>query len=116
MGGGKLTPMLKQYHEIKRRYPGTDVYIHYIDLRGPYRGFEEFYEAAKAEGIDFVRLTPEVLSRALEPFPVNVRTLDGLHLATMEYLRDEGESIELATFDARMIAAARSLGIAIYQA
>jgi heterodisulfide reductase subunit A len=41
--------------EIKRRYPKTNVYIHYIDLRGPYRGFEEFYEQAKEMGISFVR-------------------------------------------------------------
>jgi heterodisulfide reductase subunit A len=41
--------------EIKKLHPDTDVYIHYIDLRGPYRGFEEFYEQAKAEGIKFVR-------------------------------------------------------------
>ena len=66
------------------------------------------------DSIDFVRLTPEVLARALDPFPMNVRTLDGLHLATMEYLRGEGASIELATFDSRMIVAARALGIAIY--
>jgi hypothetical protein len=73
--------------------------------------------AARAyfEGIDFVRLTPKVLARALDPYPVNVRTLDGLHLATVEYLRGEGESIELATFDYRMIAAARALDIAIYR-
>jgi len=71
---------------------------------------------AYLEGIDFVRLTPQVLARALDPFPVNVRTLDGLHLATIEHLRAEGESVELATFDTRMIAAARALGVTIYQA
>jgi hypothetical protein len=52
---------------------------------------------------------------ALRPFPVEVRTLDGLHLATVEYLRSDGASIELATFDTRMTTAARGLGIAIYQ-
>jgi predicted nucleic acid-binding protein len=64
--------------------------------------------------VQFIDLAPRVLERALRPFPVEVRTLDGLHLATVEYLRGEGASIELATFDARMIAAARALGIAIY--
>lgn len=65
-------------------------------------------------GVNLVRPTPDVLARALQPFPIHVRTLDGLHLATIEYLRGNGEAIELATFDARMIAAARALGIAIY--
>lgn len=67
------------------------------------------------EKVTLLDLTPHVLRRALRPFPVSVRTLDGLHLATIEYLNGEGESIELATFDTRMIIAARALGIAIYQ-
>jgi len=67
------------------------------------------------EAIEFVELTPRVLSRALMPFPLEVRTLDRLHLATADYLRSEGENIELATYDARILAAARALGIAIYE-
>jgi hypothetical protein len=63
--------------------------------------------------VSLVDLTPNVLARALRPFPIDVRTLDGLHLATVEYLRGEGETIELATFDARMIAAARALEITV---
>jgi predicted nucleic acid-binding protein len=70
---------------------------------------------ALLQKIAFLDLTPDVLRRALRPFPVSVRTLDGLHLATAEYLTGEGESIELATHDVRMIAAARALGIAIYE-
>ena len=49
------TYAIGQAREIKRMNPDADVYIHYIDLRGPYRGFEEFYDAAKEEGINFVR-------------------------------------------------------------
>jgi heterodisulfide reductase subunit A len=49
------TYAIGQAREIKRINPDADVYIHYIDLRGPYRGFEEFYQAAKEEGINFVR-------------------------------------------------------------
>jgi len=41
--------------EVKRLHPDTEVYIHYIDLRGPYRGFEEFYAEAREMGIKFVR-------------------------------------------------------------
>lgn len=64
--------------------------------------------------IHLLELSPTVLLRALNPFPVSVRTLDALHLATIEHLRVEGEAVELATFDKRMIAAARALGISIY--
>ena len=49
------TYAIGQAMEIKRRYPDTDVYIHYMDLRGPYRGFEEFYEESKKVGVNFVR-------------------------------------------------------------
>ncbi len=49
------TYALGQAMEIKKRYPDTDVYIHYMDLRGPYRGFEEFYEETKKAGVNFVR-------------------------------------------------------------
>jgi len=54
------------------------------------------------------------LARALQPFPVVVRTPDGLHLATIEFLRAGGQDIELASYDRRLIAGARALGIAIY--
>jgi len=49
------TYAIGQARELKKLIPDADVYIHYIDLRGPYRGFEEFYDAAKQEGIQFVR-------------------------------------------------------------
>jgi predicted nucleic acid-binding protein len=61
--------------------------------------------------IDFVELSRDCLRRALDPYPVPVRTLDGLHLATMARLREDGEVVELATYDNRLAAAARVLGI-----
>lgn len=43
--------------------------------------------------VDLVELTPDVLARALEPFPVHVRTLDAIHLATMLFsMRMRGRS------------------------
>jgi hypothetical protein len=58
-------------------------------------------------------LSDSVLRRALEPFPHHIRTLDGLHLATMEYLRRNGETVELASYDNRMIAVARAMGFGV---
>ena len=63
------------------------------------------------DGLTFEELDRDVLGRALEPFPVRVRTLDALHLATLEYLRVRGQRIELATFDRRMADAASAIGI-----
>ncbi|MEM2869166.1 MAG: CoB--CoM heterodisulfide reductase iron-sulfur subunit A family protein [Thermoplasmata archaeon] len=49
------TYAIGQAREIRKLHPQTEVFVHYIDLRGPYRGFEEFCEQAKAEGVVFVR-------------------------------------------------------------
>ena len=64
--------------------------------------------------VPLLELSDDVLARATEPYPVPVRTLDGLHLATVEHLRRRGESIALATYDARLTTAARALGVEIY--
>lgn len=64
--------------------------------------------------VEFIALETSALSRALEPFPVHVRTLDALHLATMDYLRSRGQAIELLSYDQRMLAAAQAMGIAVY--
>jgi predicted nucleic acid-binding protein len=64
--------------------------------------------------IALLELTPSVLARALEPFPVPVRTLDALHLASAEFLRQQGQEVLIATYDARMIEASRRLGITAY--
>ena len=50
------------------------------------------------------------LARALEPFPVSLRTLDALHLATMDFLRRSEESVELASYDYSLLASAQALG------
>jgi predicted nucleic acid-binding protein len=64
-------------------------------------------------GVELIELIEPVLARALEPFPVAVRTLDALHLATADFLRRSGERIELASFDNRLLGAARVLGMTI---
>lgn len=64
-------------------------------------------------GIQLFDMSEPVLARALEPWPVPLRTLDALHLATADYLRRQGESVELASYDTRLLAAARALGIAV---
>ena len=40
-----------------------------------------------------------------------VRTLDALHLASVEFLRGRGQSIELASYDDRLLSTARAMGI-----
>ena len=62
----------------------------------------------------FIELEPPVLARALEPFPTPVRTLDALHLASIEFMRSRHQTVELLTYDERLFAAAQTLGIPRY--
>jgi predicted nucleic acid-binding protein len=68
---------------------------------------------AVMERVALIELAPAVLARALDPFPAPVRTLDALHLASIEFLRAQNQTVELATYDRRLAAAARALGIAL---
>jgi predicted nucleic acid-binding protein len=61
--------------------------------------------------VALVELAPPVLARALEAFPKPVRTLDALHLASMEFIRAQGQAVELASYDDRLLSVARELGI-----
>jgi hypothetical protein len=42
---------------------------------------------------------------------VPVRTLGALRLATMDFVQGHGQAIELASYDARLLAGARALRI-----
>ncbi len=56
--------------------------------------------------LSLLEMARPVLARALEPFPVAVRTLDALHLASIEFLRAQGQDVVLASYDERMLEAA----------
>lgn len=81
------------------------------------RGLKHSHDAVRGllTRINFLELDPPRLARAREPFPVTVRTLDALHLATIEYVRQDQAPVELASFDRRMLDAARALNIPVYQ-
>jgi predicted nucleic acid-binding protein len=64
--------------------------------------------------VALLELVSPVLTRALEPFPRPVRTLDALHLASTEFLRERQPAIQLATYDSRQAAAAKAMGIALF--
>ncbi|HEY7246370.1 MAG TPA: PIN domain-containing protein [Xanthobacteraceae bacterium] len=61
-----------------------------------------------------IELAPAVLARALEPFPAPLRALDALHVASIQFLRQHGQTVELATYDERMLAAAQALHIPLF--
>ena len=72
-------------------------------------------EEARAliQRIALIELAAPVLERALEPFAVPVRTLDALHLASIAFLLGRGQTVELASYDDYLLAAAQALGVPI---
>ena len=66
------------------------------------------------EAIDLVLLRPAVLSRASEPMPMPLGTLDALHLATALIWRDRiGPLPVMATHDSALGLAARAFGFEV---
>jgi predicted nucleic acid-binding protein len=65
--------------------------------------------------VSLLELSPLVLGRALEPFPQPVRTLDALHLASFEFLRERRPDLRLATYDERMRGVARRLKLRLFE-
>ena len=63
--------------------------------------------------VNLLEMSTAVLGRALQPFTRPVRTLDALHLATMDFLRVQGLKPALATYDVRLAAAAVGEGFAL---
>jgi predicted nucleic acid-binding protein len=64
------------------------------------------------EAVDLVLLQRSVLSRASEPFPTPLGTLDALHLATALLWREQsGKDLVMATHDAGLALAARAFGL-----
>ena len=66
------------------------------------------------EAVDLVLLQRPILSRASEPLPTPLGTLDALHLATALVWRDRtGQTLVMATHDGSLALVARSFGIEV---
>jgi hypothetical protein len=67
-------------------------------------------EEARAllQRVALIELTPPVLERALEPFPIPMRTLDALHFASITFLLRRDQTVELASYEDRLVASAQA--------
>jgi hypothetical protein len=76
---------------------------------------ESHGDAARAliGSVALLEPAPPVLARALDQFPIPVRTLDALHLESIEFLRQRQQQVELASYDERLIARARASYFAV---
>ena len=85
-----------------------------VNARGLARAHDESVRNLLGR-IAFMELARPVLDRALEPFPTPVRTLDALHLASMDFLRHQGQQVMLASYDERLVAAAKRMKFAMVE-
>lgn len=66
------------------------------------------------ESLDMVEPTRPILSRAAQPLPTSLGTLDAIHLVTALLWRDQtGQDLVLATHDAALALAGQAAGLQV---
>jgi predicted nucleic acid-binding protein len=63
--------------------------------------------------ITFAELNDATLARTLKPFPLSVRSLDAIHLSSMDFMRSNGLPLDVATYDKRLADAAKAIGFSL---
>jgi predicted nucleic acid-binding protein len=77
--------------------------------RSALRDFQKFARRCVS-----IAVTDEILARAARPFPVEpIRTLDAIHLATIESMSEVPQLVTVVTRDQRVAKNARALGCAV---
>lgn len=66
------------------------------------------------EAFDLIELDSSVLQRASEPFPTTLGSLDAIHLASALMAKPEFDDLALATHDAVLATAGRSMGFQVH--
>jgi len=64
-------------------------------------------------GFELIRLNRAVLVRAAEPFPMQIRTLDALHVASALLVRARYPALRFATHDADLAVVALAEGLPV---
>lgn len=62
------------------------------------------------DAFELIALDDQVKTRAAEPFPTRLGTLDALHLASALLMRDETEGLAFATHEQELAVAAAAVG------
>ena len=69
---------------------------------------------AMLDTCSMIEIGPHILERASNPFPIAVKTLDAIHLASALSYRDvEGKPIRIATHDRGLARAGRAMGFEV---
>jgi len=85
---------IKEAILIKEHEPETEIYILYMDMRTPFKGFEEFYRRARDLGIIFIRGKPSEILEDDETHNLIIRADDTI---LGEPIEVEAEMVILCT-------------------
>jgi heterodisulfide reductase subunit A len=85
---------IKEAILIKEHEPETEIYIFYMDMRTPFKGFEEFYRRARDLGVTFIRGKPSEILENKENNNLIIRSEDTI---LGEPIEVEAEMIILST-------------------
>jgi heterodisulfide reductase subunit A len=85
---------IKEAILIKEHEPDTEIYILYMDMRTPFKGFEEFYRRARDLGITFIRGRPSEMIEDPETHNLIIRADDTI---LGEPIEIEAEMVILST-------------------
>jgi heterodisulfide reductase subunit A len=83
--------LAKQAHLIRDKLPEAEITVFYMDVRAFGKGFEEFYDRVRREGVQYVRGNPsEIYKKSPDPedHTVVVKVEDTLTATPMDYEAD----------------------------
>jgi len=86
---------LKHVVQLKEKYKqDVEVYVFYMDMRSPFKGYEEFYDRARELGVNFIRGR---VSRILEVPETNNLVIHAEDMTLGQPIEIESEMVVLAT-------------------
>ena len=80
--------LAKQAHLIKDKLPDADITVFYMDVRAFGKGFEEFYDRVRREGIRYIRGNPSEIYRKGDDHTLVVEVEDTLTGTPLEHEAD----------------------------
>jgi heterodisulfide reductase subunit A2 len=80
--------LAKQAHLIRDKLPDAEITVFYMDVRAFGKGFEEFYDRVRREGVRYVRGNPSEIYRKGDDHTLIVEVEDTLTGTPMEYEAD----------------------------
>ena len=80
--------LAKQAHLIRDKLPDAEITVFYMDVRAFGKGFEEFYDRVRREGVSYVRGNPSEIYPKGDDHTLVIKVEDTLTATPMDYEAD----------------------------